>query len=247
VTEGEITLAASAVGLVAVPFAWKWVFARPVAPLPELRTEADRSWPLPLAFSLFVLQFAVLGLTVKMAAGSPILVRSLLAGAVAVTALVAWFLAPRLLKPSLRVPAAFGAGLLTMLAALPFVYGIHFLQSLFVNLDVKQDAVRRIQEREAGWKELALAAMVLAPLIEELVFRVFIYGGLRRTFRLRGAMLLSAALFGAIHFLPPTTILPMFVFGLILARLMERTGSYVACVTAHAAFNIFGVAAALAV
>jgi membrane protease YdiL (CAAX protease family) len=247
VTEGEITLAASAVGLVAAPFAWKWVFARPVAPLPELRSEADRSWPLPLAVSLFLLGFGVLGFAFQRGASSPVLVRSLLGGAILVTAVVGWFLSPRLLTPSLSVPAAFGAGLLAMLAALPFVYGIHFLQSLFVSLDGKQEAVRRIQEREAGWREMALAAMVLAPLIEELTFRVFVYGALRRSLRLRGAMLCSAALFGVIHFVPPTTILPMFVFGLVLARLMERTGSYVACVTAHAAFNIFGVAAALAV
>jgi membrane protease YdiL (CAAX protease family) len=246
VTEGEITLAVCAVGAVVAPIAWRLVFARPPAPLREMRSPADRSWPIPVAFSLFLLQFSVLAFTLVKGPDSPVAVRFALGGAMLVIAVAAWFFVPRLFKSTLGVPAAVGAGLLTMCAAMPLVYGAHFLQSLFVSIEVRQDALLRIQQRSAGWQELAFAAMVIAPLIEELTFRVLIYGGLRRVYSGRVAMLISAAAFGLVHFDPPTTVLPMFVFGIILAKLMEHTGSYIACVVAHAAFNIYSVAVALA-
>jgi membrane protease YdiL (CAAX protease family) len=246
VSEARLTLIACGVGLLAVPFAWRLVWGRPVAPLPAPRSPADRNWPLPLALCLLFTQLLALGFVIEKAPDSPLLARSLLAGSVAITILAAGLLAPRLVQPSLRAPQAVGAGVLTMLASLPFVYGVLSLEGLFVDLDTRQRAVDLLAERAPGWQETALAAMLLAPLAEELVFRVFFYGGLRRSTKPRAALLASAALFGLVHAVPPTTILPMFVFGLFLGRLMERTGSYLACLTAHAAFNIFGVAAALA-
>jgi len=246
VSEAQLTLVACGVGLVAAPFAWRVVFARPVAPLPPPRSPADRSWPLPFALVLLLAQLLALGFVIRKAPDSPLLARALFAGSVAATILAASLLAPRLVRPSLRAPAAVGAGVLAMLAALPFVYGTLAAVSAFFDVDTPQETVQRLQERGPGWQEVALAAMLLAPLAEELVFRVLFYGGMRRTASPRTALLLSAALFGLVHAVPPTTILPMFVFGLFLARLMERTGSYLACLTAHAAFNIFGVVAALA-
>ena len=245
-SEAQITLAAGMCGLVAWPFAWRRVFARPVAPLAPVRSAADRSWPVAIAMVLLLVQFAGLGMAMRVAPNQPILARSILGGSIVVTAVAAWLLAPRLVQPTIRIPEAMGAGVLTMLAALPCVYGVHFVQMLFVRSEAKQELVERLQNRAPGWQEIAIAAVLLAPLAEELVFRVFLYGGVRRISGARVALLASALCFGLVHFAPPTTILPMFVFGLFLARLMERTGSYWACMTAHAAFNVFGVAAALA-
>ena len=94
-----------------------------------------------------------------------------------------------------------------------------------------------LMNRESGWLVIAALVAILAPLTEELAFRGFFYAALRHTMKPRAAVLITSVLFGVVHFAPPTTILPMCVFGLFLATLMERTGSYLACVVAHAVFN----------
>ena len=162
-----------------------------------------------------------------------------------VGAVTARHVLPRILRPTIGVGPAIGAGVMTMLAAMPAVYGVAWIQSLFFGEPTPQDLMLVFLERRTGWLVCTGLVVLLAPLNEELVFRGFLYGGIRRIARPRAAWGMSAALFGLVHFAPPTTILPMFVFGLFLARLMERTGSVVACFVAHASFNALSVATAL--
>lgn len=78
-----------------------------------------------------------------------------------------------------------------------------------------------------------------APFGEEVFFRGFLFGALRRRFRFAGAATMSAAAFAAFHVLP--LLMPlMFVVGLGLAYVYERTGSLFGAIAAHAAFNLIG-------
>jgi len=245
VTELQLTLAACGAGLAAAPFAWRHALARPPAPLPDPRDPVRAAWPVPVAFLLLVVLQLAFGRVFQVASSDAVAARMLLAGAVGLAIAAALLLSPRLVRPAIGVPRAMGAGLLVALAAMPFVYGVLAMEGLFVDIESRQEAVEQLQRMGPGWQEKAVAAIVLAPLAAELVFRVLLYGGLRRSVGPRTALYGSAALFGLVHAAPPTTILPMAAFGLILGRLMERTGSYVACLAAHAGFNLFGVAAAL--
>jgi len=247
VTELQLTLAACAAGLVLAPFAWRRALGRPALPPPPARTSDAPDWRMPLGCGLLVLAVPLGSLVVQQRAAQPGLALGLLAAAVAATAGSAALLAPRLVRPALRAAPALGTGVLVGIAAMPFTYGVLALESLALDTRAPQEAVRLLQEQQPGWVAMAAYAVVLAPLAEELLFRVILWGALRRFATPTIALVASAALFGSIHYDPPTTILPMFVFGLILARLLERTGSYLACVAAHATFNAFGVIAALVV
>jgi membrane protease YdiL (CAAX protease family) len=89
---------------------------------------------------------------------------------------------------------------------------------------------------EAPWPLLVLAAVVAAPLAEEIYFRGFIFGGLRRDLSFAVASGLSAAIFSGIHLMAWSTV-PLFLVGLGAAVAYERYRTLWAPFALHAAFN----------
>jgi membrane protease YdiL (CAAX protease family) len=88
------------------------------------------------------------------------------------------------------------------------------------------------------WLVLTGPLLVLAaPLGEEIMFRGFVYRGLRRAFRAWPAALISAGLFALAH-VSPLSIPFVFVDGIILAWIFELRQSITASFTAHAANNL---------
>lgn len=85
----------------------------------------------------------------------------------------------------------------------------------------------------------ALAVLVAAPAAEEVFFRGFLFGALRRRFRFRSAAAISGVVFGATHVIP--LLIPLMIFvGIGLAFIYERRGSLLASIAAHSAFNLVG-------
>jgi membrane protease YdiL (CAAX protease family) len=81
------------------------------------------------------------------------------------------------------------------------------------------------------------AAVVLAPILEEALFRGIILQGLARQRGPRAAALWTAAFFALFHFYNPWQILPTFFLGLLLAWVVMTTGSLWPSIVLHAAFN----------
>ncbi len=84
---------------------------------------------------------------------------------------------------------------------------------------------------------VAFAAVIMAPLVEETFFRGFILGGLNRVWWMIPSILLSAALFSAVH-INLYTAIPFALFGLILGALYLRTGHLTAPALAHGGWNL---------
>lgn len=87
------------------------------------------------------------------------------------------------------------------------------------------------------WMSLALLA-VFGPLCEEIVFRGILYGGLRRSGNVVGAILLQALFFGLAH-LNLNQFCYTFTAGIIMALLVEATGSIEASYYMHMCINGF--------
>lgn len=86
---------------------------------------------------------------------------------------------------------------------------------------------------------LALVAVV-APIVEELLFRGLIYQYLRRHQSLAVAVSISAAAFAVVHFIP--VLFPsLFGLGVVLALLVERYGSIYPAIVLHALNNTIAV------
>lgn len=97
--------------------------------------------------------------------------------------------------------------------------------------------------RSPYWWAVALAAVVLAPLWEEITFRGFLLSALAKS-RLGfwPAAVLSSVLWTALHFgYSWPGLVSVFLAGIGMSWIMQRTGSMRAVVVAHAVVNAFSL------
>lgn len=107
--------------------------------------------------------------------------------------------------------------------------------------------------RDLGYGDSAIASVIAgvlivlaAPISEEMFFRGFLFGGIRSRLPFIGAALISAAVFGAVHYTggKSYTVLPQLAaLGFAQAWLFERSGSIYPTIAVH----IFNNALAFAV
>jgi len=83
---------------------------------------------------------------------------------------------------------------------------------------------------------MAVTAVIVAPLCEEIVFRGYLYAVAKRFGGRWTAACCSALLFSAAHG-SLAALLPLFLFGLLLVVVYERTGSLWAPIAGHFFFN----------
>jgi membrane protease YdiL (CAAX protease family) len=79
--------------------------------------------------------------------------------------------------------------------------------------------------------------VLTAPFTEELLFRGFLYGGMRRYTSPASAALVSGGLFSALHF-SPALFLPFLCIGAMFALAYERTHSIFVSMLIHFFFNL---------
>jgi hypothetical protein len=79
---------------------------------------------------------------------------------------------------------------------------------------------------------ILLSAVIIAPIAEEIVFRGYLYKAFRDRFKPWYAIIMSAALFSAIH-LEPLAAVPLFVIGVVLAYVYEKTDNLMAPIALH--------------
>ncbi|HEX8678807.1 MAG TPA: type II CAAX endopeptidase family protein [Chthoniobacterales bacterium] len=83
---------------------------------------------------------------------------------------------------------------------------------------------------------IIILAVGIAPLVEEFVFRFFLYGVVRRYLGRFIGLISNAALFAAVHAHVPSAA-PLFVLGACFTIAYEWSGSIVVPMTMHALFN----------
>lgn len=83
---------------------------------------------------------------------------------------------------------------------------------------------------------LIVAAVVVAPLVEEIFFRGFLFQGFRQKYGWVNAMLLSSGIFAAAH-LDPVSLVPTFLLGLVFSYVYHRSNSVWPSVLLHFLVN----------
>jgi membrane protease YdiL (CAAX protease family) len=86
----------------------------------------------------------------------------------------------------------------------------------------------------------AVLAVVVVPLLEEIIFRGGLYRALRDEMGIGVAAVFSATIFAALHF-NEAAFVPLIVLSLLFVFVYEWTGSLWACVALHACFNGFNL------
>ncbi|HEY5793099.1 MAG TPA: CPBP family intramembrane glutamic endopeptidase [Chthoniobacterales bacterium] len=141
--------------------------------------------------------------------------------------------------------AATALGLLV--SAYPMVILAQVVTYSFTSPEARpQEVVTFLLESRQWAERLAIGALAVgvAPLTEELIFRGYLYGVLRKYRNRFWAMLVSAVTFAAIHVHLPA--MPgLFVLALVLAVAYELTGSLWTPILMHACFNAVSVYVAI--
>lgn len=88
-----------------------------------------------------------------------------------------------------------------------------------------------------------IVGAILAPLVEEIFFRGFLFQGFRARYGWIPGMLISSAIFGVAH-LDPVALIPTFILGCVLAYLYHRSNSVWPPVILHMLVNSMGLCSA---
>ena len=129
------------------------------------------------------------------------------------------------------------------LIILPVAWGLGILSTKLMgqfHVDaVPQQSVRMLQTGISLGPEifLALLAIAIAPLTEELLFRGILYPFIKQQGYPKLALWGTSVLFGLLH-LNLMTFLPLTFLGLVLAWLYETTDNLTAPILAHSLFNL---------
>jgi membrane protease YdiL (CAAX protease family) len=136
---------------------------------------------------------------------------------------------------------ALGYGLTRYVGCGPFLYALLLLTPLLLERvfgvpHEPQDVVRMIAGAEGLERLLApLLAVLLIPLLEELLFRGFLQNALEPHIGAWPALVLSSLAFAALH--GTSALIPIFGLSLILGVIMLRTRRLSACWFVHALHN----------
>ena len=101
-----------------------------------------------------------------------------------------------------------------------------------------------------GWQKalFAVFAVIVGPVWEEFVFRVFLFNAMRKWWGFWPGAITSSLLFGLAHAQQPFTAamllslsLPLAIGGIVLCWIYARTGSAYANMITHASFNLLSL------
>lgn len=134
---------------------------------------------------------------------------------------------------------AIGCGLLV---ASYMVILVHNLLLTAFDIRTQGDEILRLFEQLESPVWFFVVGAILAPLVEEIFFRGFLFQGFRARYSWVSAMLLSSAIFAVAH-LDLASLVPTFVLGNLLAYLYQRSNSVWPGVILHMLVNSFGLLA----
>ncbi len=140
------------------------------------------------------------------------------------------------------------SGFLVALALLPVFLAISYGWFQIVErwqgdsfVQVQESVERLVSSRSMPLVvQIAVSAILVAPVVEEVFFRGFLYGAIKRRVRPVIAMAAVGVMFGLVH--PPlTTQIPMCIFGGLLCYVYEKTGRLTVPIAIHFLFNLVQV------
>jgi membrane protease YdiL (CAAX protease family) len=145
-----------------------------------------------------------------------------------------------------------GAGVLGIVFALPVVSSVGLVGALvgeqfgFKVPQIGHEMLETLSQTDdrVVVTSLLLSAVVVAPVLEEMIFRGLVQSVLRSVFRPWPTVIAASVVFAAIHYSAVTWVaLPaLLALALTLGWLYERTGSLWPGILVHAGFNLVNVA-----
>ena len=129
---------------------------------------------------------------------------------------------------------ATGFGLLALFYGFSFCYNLILLR---FQLEGGQDLSPLLEQPQA-LPMIVFSAVIIAPLVEEVFFRGFLFAGFREKYGWKIAAGISSAFFALVH-LQPLTALPIFLLGYLFAYVYQRSNSLWLPILLHFSVNGF--------
>ncbi len=165
---------------------------------------------------------------------------------VALFLFVAAFLSFR--RRSVSLMAGFGklpfwrclaTALILLFAAYPLIFLADLLTQRVIGAPSSRQGIVELFNGSQSLQQrilIIILAVVIAPMVEEFIFRFFLYGVIRRYLGRFTGLVSNAALFAAVHAHIPSAA-PLFVLGACFTLAYEWSGSILVSMTMHALFN----------
>ena len=132
---------------------------------------------------------------------------------------------------------ALGCGLLVATYMAIFIHN-----TILLTLDMPTQAesmLKLLEMTDSPWG-IALGGVIVAPFVEEIVFRGFFFQALRRAHGSKKAILLSSLVFALMH-LQLEALIPTFILGCALAYVFDKANSIWPGALLHLLVNLVGI------
>jgi membrane protease YdiL (CAAX protease family) len=170
-----------------------------------------------------------------------------------------------------ELPRDTALGIATCLAALPIVYGVLAVVSIFIEEPSQHPMIELIRQQPhpAVFVLAAISAVIIAPICEELTFRLLLQGWLEKwevganvearmtndedvqsSFVIRHSsflphgwlpIVLSSGLFALAHYGHGAAPVALFFLAVALGYTYQRTHRIIPCIVAHSVFNLLTI------
>ncbi|MBA3652216.1 MAG: CPBP family intramembrane metalloprotease [Chthoniobacterales bacterium] len=134
---------------------------------------------------------------------------------------------------------AFATGFILLIVAYPLIILADWMTARILGSGSTRQGIIELFAGSRSFEQRVLViilAVMIAPMVEEFVFRFFLYGVLRRYAGRTLGLIISALLFAAVHAHLPS-FGPLFVLGSCFTIAYEWSGSLLVPMTLHALFN----------
>lgn len=126
-------------------------------------------------------------------------------------------------------------------AILPVILSVSIInQIIFQNTTISSNPVFNLfgnAKTRLDYFLLLVMVVIIGPLVEEIIFRGYLYTSFRKYFNFAFSALVVSFLFSFIH-ADVFALMPILCIGFVLSVVYEYTGSIVASFTAHALWNL---------
>jgi membrane protease YdiL (CAAX protease family) len=122
---------------------------------------------------------------------------------------------------------------------------LHNMILIALGVDTQGEEIFRLFSELGSPVWFFVVGVIVAPMVEEIFFRGFLFQGFRHRYGWVAGILISSFIFAAAH-LDPVAFIPTFILGAVLAYVYHRSNSVWPGMILHFLINAFAMCAALA-
>lgn len=131
---------------------------------------------------------------------------------------------------------------LIVLVVIGKMLSVYFIDLIFFSKDTyNKNTLQELIELESftGYAKYFMSAIIISPIIEEIIYRGILYSPFRKRYGSIGAIIITSLFFALSHI--GMGLLPFIIGGIFLGYLYEKTETLIAPIIAHSLYNLLSI------